>query len=159
MPQQAQGAPADTRCHCRPKLQLQAPSATADTADLAVEGKLCSPPSDSESEPEAFFERQVRRPIPPHLTGELRTLAESLQASIFSASPDVRWDAVAGLDDAKKLLQEAVVFPVRYPQFFQGAPSPQLQSSLSADAPCSQLSRLLRSKRMPSPCGAPCLHR
>ena len=47
-------------------------------------------------------------------------LAESIQASIFSANPNVRWDDIAGLDEAKELLREAVVYPVQYPQFFQG---------------------------------------
>lgn len=76
---------------------------------------------DTDSEPETFFDRRVQRPLPPHLTGELRLLAEEIQASIFSANPDVRWDSVVGLADAKKLLKEAVEYPIKYPQFFQGA--------------------------------------
>jgi SpoVK/Ycf46/Vps4 family AAA+-type ATPase len=94
-------------------------------ADLVIHGLQCSSVAaeDSESGPEAFFDRQMQRPLPPHLSGEMRVLAESIQASIFSANPDVRWDAVAGLDDAKKLLKEAVVYPIRYPQFFCGAMS------------------------------------
>ena len=38
----------------------------------------------------------------------------------------MRWDAIAGLKDAKKLLKEAVVMPHKYPQFFHGAcPRPE----------------------------------
>lgn len=59
--------------------------------------------------------------MPAHITGEARALAESIQASIFCDNPNVRWDDVAGLPDAKRLLREAVVYPMRYPTLFTGA--------------------------------------
>ena len=33
---------------------------------------------------------------------------------------DVQWDDVAGLEAAKDALKEAVILPVKYPQFFTG---------------------------------------
>ena len=36
----------------------------------------------------------------------------------------VRWSDIAELEEAKSLLNEAVVMPMRYPQFFTGLLSP-----------------------------------
>jgi vacuolar protein-sorting-associated protein 4 len=33
----------------------------------------------------------------------------------------VQWDDVAGLEGAKDSLKEAVILPVKFPQFFTGA--------------------------------------
>ena len=51
---------------------------------------------------------------------ERAKLRAGLHSSIVSEKPNVRWDDVAGLDGAKQALQEAVVLPVKYPQFFTG---------------------------------------
>ena len=32
---------------------------------------------------------------------------------IYSENPDVRWDDIIGLDDAKRIMKEAVVYPIR----------------------------------------------
>jgi len=34
--------------------------------------------------------------------------------------PNVKWDDVAGLDQAKDSLKEAVILPAKFPQFFVG---------------------------------------
>lgn len=34
--------------------------------------------------------------------------------------PDVKWDDVGGLDQAKKVLQEAVILPTKFPEVFVG---------------------------------------
>ena len=47
-------------------------------------------------------------------------LRESLMSAIVSEKPDVKWDDVAGLEQAKDELQEAIVFPQRFPQMYQG---------------------------------------
>jgi SpoVK/Ycf46/Vps4 family AAA+-type ATPase len=93
-----------------------------DSLDLRVEGhkQAALLASSSESDPDNFFDRRLPPAIPAHLTGELKILADSIQGSIFSENPNVRWDAVAGLAEAKKLLKEAVLYPVQFPQLFQG---------------------------------------
>ena len=96
------------------------------SGSFAVEGQSCqrTAADSTDSEPDAYFDRQVHQPLPSHLVGENRVLAESIQASILNVNPNVRWDAVAGLADAKRLLKEAVVHPIKYPQLFQGLLAP-----------------------------------
>ena len=49
-----------------------------------------------------------------------------LKTSLLTAqeSPDVHWESISGLESAKRLLKEAVVMPLRYPQFFKGLLTP-----------------------------------
>ncbi|KAF0936012.1 hypothetical protein E2562_038203 [Oryza meyeriana var. granulata] len=47
-------------------------------------------------------------------------LRAGLHSAIVSEKPNVRWNDVSGLDGAKQALQEAVVLPVKFPQFFTG---------------------------------------
>ncbi|MCO5549267.1 hypothetical protein L7F22_002735 [Adiantum nelumboides] len=51
-------------------------------------------------------------------------LASALDSVIIREKPNVLWDDVAGLDFAKKALQEAVILPVEFPQFFTGKRKP-----------------------------------
>nr|XP_033515046.1 katanin p60 ATPase-containing subunit A1-like isoform X4 [Nicotiana tomentosiformis] len=51
-------------------------------------------------------------------------LAASLEKEILDTTPGVRWDDVAGLNEAKRLLQEAVVLPLWMPEYFQGIRRP-----------------------------------
>lgn len=47
-----------------------------------------------------------------------------LERDLVDRSPGVRWDDIAGLADAKRLLEEAVVLPLLMPDFFQGIRRP-----------------------------------
>ncbi|KAL9986656.1 hypothetical protein ACROYT_G000828 [Oculina patagonica] len=58
------------------------------------------------------------------LTGEWRDLAAVISRDIYLHNPDVRWDEIIGLDAAKRLVKEAVVYPIKYPQLFTGILSP-----------------------------------
>ncbi|KAK7261876.1 hypothetical protein RIF29_28199 [Crotalaria pallida] len=51
-------------------------------------------------------------------------LAEMLERDVLETSPGVRWDDVAGLTEAKRLLEEAVVLPLWMPEYFQGIRRP-----------------------------------
>ncbi|OIT23010.1 katanin p60 atpase-containing subunit a1 [Nicotiana attenuata] len=58
-------------------------------------------------------------------TGPDPKLAASLEKEILDTNPGVRWDDVAGLNESKRLLQEAVVLPLWMPQYFQGIRRPR----------------------------------
>jgi hypothetical protein len=52
-------------------------------------------------------------------------LKDSLLSSIVSEKPDIGWADVAGLESAKSELQEAIIFPMRFPQMFKGKRKPR----------------------------------
>ncbi|KAM6036664.1 katanin p60 ATPase-containing subunit A-like 2 isoform 4-T5 [Theristicus caerulescens] len=58
------------------------------------------------------------------MTGEMRELATVISKDIYLHNPNVKWDDIIGLDAAKRLVKEAVVYPIRYPQLFTGILSP-----------------------------------
>lgn len=58
------------------------------------------------------------------LTGEWRELAAVVSRDIYLDNPDVCWDDIVGLENAKRLVKEAVVYPIKYPQLFTGILSP-----------------------------------
>ncbi|KAG6639329.1 hypothetical protein CIPAW_10G091800 [Carya illinoinensis] len=60
-------------------------------------------------------ERPQKSLLPPFESAEMRTLAESLSRDIIRGSPDVSWESIKGLENAKQLLKEAVVMPIKYP--------------------------------------------
>lgn len=49
---------------------------------------------------------------------------EILEKDIILRKPNVQWSKVAGLSEAKALLQEAMVLPVLMPDFFKGIRRP-----------------------------------
>ncbi|KAL7162390.1 hypothetical protein ACSBR2_042805 [Camellia fascicularis] len=51
-------------------------------------------------------------------------LADMLERDVLDSTPGVRWDDVAGLTEAKRLLEEAVVLPLWMPEYFQGIRRP-----------------------------------
>ncbi|KPM35813.1 Vacuolar protein sorting-associated protein 4 [Neonectria ditissima] len=53
------------------------------------------------------------------------SLKDSLISSILSEKPNVKWEDVAGLEAAKAELQEAIIFPLRFPQMFRGKRQPR----------------------------------
>ncbi|XP_054843085.1 katanin p60 ATPase-containing subunit A-like 2 [Eublepharis macularius] len=58
------------------------------------------------------------------MTGEMRELATVVSRDIYLHNPNVKWGDIIGLDAAKRLVKEAVVYPIRYPQLFTGILSP-----------------------------------
>lgn len=51
-------------------------------------------------------------------------LVESLEKDILQRNPSIQWHDVAGLNEAKAILQEAVVLPIIMPEFFKGIRRP-----------------------------------
>uniref|UniRef100_A0A8B9ERG0 ATPase AAA-type core domain-containing protein n=1 Tax=Anser cygnoides TaxID=8845 RepID=A0A8B9ERG0_ANSCY len=58
------------------------------------------------------------------MTGEMRELATVVSKDIYLHNPNVKWDDIIGLDATKRLVKEAVVYPIRYPQLLTGILSP-----------------------------------
>ncbi|XP_046841456.1 katanin p60 ATPase-containing subunit A-like 2 [Xenia sp. Carnegie-2017] len=58
------------------------------------------------------------------LTGEWRELAAVISRDIYLDNPDVYWNDIVGLESAKRLVKEAIVYPIKYPQLFSGILSP-----------------------------------
>lgn len=48
-----------------------------------------------------------------------KELTEIIKRDIMQNRPDVHWDDIAGLDEAKQLLREAVILPAVMPKFFK----------------------------------------
>lgn len=55
---------------------------------------------------------------------ETKKLRQGLSNAIISESPNVAWDDVAGLVQAKEALKEAVILPIKFPQLFTGKRTP-----------------------------------
>ncbi|GLJ22779.1 hypothetical protein SUGI_0429090 [Cryptomeria japonica] len=55
---------------------------------------------------------------------EQAKLRSGLNSAIIRDKPNVKWSDVAGLESAKAALQEAVILPVKFPQFFTGKRKP-----------------------------------
>jgi SpoVK/Ycf46/Vps4 family AAA+-type ATPase len=47
-----------------------------------------------------------------------KTLDKRLDSLLFLEKPNVRWDDIAGLENAKRALQEAIVYPHKRPELF-----------------------------------------
>ncbi|XP_072018917.1 katanin p60 ATPase-containing subunit A1-like [Amphiura filiformis] len=53
-----------------------------------------------------------------------KDLVENLERDIVQRNPDVHWGDIAGLTEAKRLLEEAVVLPLWMPDYFKGIRRP-----------------------------------
>ncbi|KAK8739619.1 hypothetical protein OTU49_003429, partial [Cherax quadricarinatus] len=78
------------------------------------------PPGDEDETSDLWDEKSVKPLLMPHFTGEFRDLANIIQREILIDNPEVKWEDILGLDDAKRLVKEAVVYPLKYPQLFVG---------------------------------------
>lgn len=57
-------------------------------------------------------------------SGYDKDLVEALERDILQKNPNVHWSDIAGLGEAKKLLEEAVVLPLLMPDYFTGIRRP-----------------------------------
>ncbi|CAI9719130.1 katanin p60 ATPase-containing subunit A-like 2 [Octopus vulgaris] len=55
---------------------------------------------------------------------EWRDLAQLISREIYVHNPNLGWNDIIGLDEAKRLVKEAVVYPIKYPSLFKGILSP-----------------------------------
>ena len=78
-----------------------------------------------EEQIEEFFENRILKPLPDYsFNPELKELALSIQNEIINVNPGVDFGSIVGLDEAKRLLKEAVLMPLKYPHYFEGILEP-----------------------------------
>uniref|UniRef100_G3SU80 Katanin p60 ATPase-containing subunit A-like 2 n=1 Tax=Loxodonta africana TaxID=9785 RepID=G3SU80_LOXAF len=86
------------------------------TSELALNSFDCNPdPSERLLKPLSAFIG---------MNSEMRELAAVVSRDIYLHNPNIKWNDIIGLDAAKQLVKEAVVYPIRYPQLFTGILSP-----------------------------------
>ncbi|KAK0085799.1 hypothetical protein PV325_004409 [Microctonus aethiopoides] len=54
------------------------------------------------------------------MNSEWREIADTITNEIISSNLDVSWSDICGLENCKKLLQEALIYPIKYPEIFTG---------------------------------------
>jgi katanin p60 ATPase-containing subunit A1 len=82
------------------------------------------PPAAEPAPTEELPTSKLLKPMPFFGNSELRELASIITRDIFVNNPNVKWTDIAGLEKSKKLIKEAIVFPIKYPQLFQGLLKP-----------------------------------
>ncbi|XP_038883746.1 katanin p60 ATPase-containing subunit A-like 2 isoform X3 [Benincasa hispida] len=101
---------------------------TAHGPELAIYEQFRLQQNGSSSAPGAVSNRKtviIQKPLlPPLESAEMRNLAESISRDIIRGNPDIKWESIKGLEHAKRLLKEAVVMPIKYPNYFRGLLSP-----------------------------------
>ena len=110
-----------------------ASSATENTQSLGVVGNSMAP-SSSENEnlppPDQPVETIIDeafsfRPIPLELNvPEYKDLAVMVQRDIIIQNPKVTWSDIAGLGEIKRIVQEAIIYPCKYPEYYNEWLSP-----------------------------------
>eukprot|EP00297_Palpitomonas_bilix_P009225 CAMPEP_0113874908 /NCGR_PEP_ID=MMETSP0780_2-20120614/4617_1 /TAXON_ID=652834 /ORGANISM="Palpitomonas bilix" /LENGTH=526 /DNA_ID=CAMNT_0000860777 /DNA_START=71 /DNA_END=1651 /DNA_ORIENTATION=+ /assembly_acc=CAM_ASM_000599 len=63
-------------------------------------------------------------PLKEPYNGPHKELIEIIERDMLDQRPDVHWDDIASLDEAKRLLEEAVVLPLLMPDYFTGIRRP-----------------------------------
>ena len=58
------------------------------------------------------------------VSSEEQELIDTISGTIVTESPNVKWEDIAGLENVKQALREAIVLPIAKPQLFTGARKP-----------------------------------
>ena len=53
-----------------------------------------------------------------------KKMKDTIGEAIVTEKPNIKWEDISGLENAKKALQEAVILPIKFPQLFGGARTP-----------------------------------
>ncbi|KAJ3164259.1 Katanin p60 ATPase-containing subunit A-like 2 [Geranomyces variabilis] len=73
---------------------------------------------------DSLYDSRLMKPMPDYGNFEFRELAAIISRDIFVTNPNVRWKDIAGLSRSKRLVKEAVVYPLNFPDLFSGILSP-----------------------------------
>ena len=64
------------------------------------------------------------KPLPADLPEDLREMASLIKREIILENPNVSFKDIVGLDTAKNIIEEALLWPMKYPHFFTGLLEP-----------------------------------
>lgn len=92
--------------------------------ELELSGRSITKPKEPEVEShDEFYENRLLKPLPDY-PAEYKDLAISVHRDICMANPGVNFKDIIGLNEAKRLLKEAVLMPMKYPHLFTGLLEP-----------------------------------
>jgi katanin p60 ATPase-containing subunit A1 len=63
---------------------------------------------------------RLMKPIPMQMRADFGELVGVIARDIFINDPGVKWSDIVGLSETKRVLREAVVMPLKFPQLFAG---------------------------------------
>ncbi|KAL3882687.1 hypothetical protein ACJMK2_029001 [Sinanodonta woodiana] len=98
------------------------PNAPSDRDKKRVGGPSYGGGRDRDKGKEKRKDEEAEKKFDP--SGYDKDLVENLERDIVQRNPNVHWEDIADLVEAKKLLQEAVVLPLIIPDFFKGIRRP-----------------------------------
>ena len=64
------------------------------------------------------------KPLPSDMPEDLREMASLIKREIILENPNVSFKDIVGLDTAKNIIEEALLWPMKYPHFFTGLLEP-----------------------------------
>lgn len=99
---------------------------TGKSSDFSITGTTITTKSNStnnnnENHNRTEIEEKILKP-PPNFFGdsELKQLANVISREIYQESPNIRFQDIVHLEEAKRLLMEAIHLPIRFPTLFTG---------------------------------------
>ena len=95
-------------------------SGGSDDGTLGIQGSSVTSGTQKEEDVDRL-ENRILKP-PPHLGADpdMKALAAMISREIYVDSPNVKFSDIIRLDEAKRLLSEAVMLPLRFPFVFTG---------------------------------------
>ena len=88
--------------------------------ELGVQGTRFTGKRDTENGAAQPEERVLKPPPQFHHDPEMKQLVAIVSREIYQHSPNVKFDDIIGLDNAKRLLKEAIQLPISFPSIFTG---------------------------------------
>ncbi|XP_047327410.1 katanin p60 ATPase-containing subunit A1 [Impatiens glandulifera] len=120
----ARGATARSTAAVRGAKAGSAPTKSSSGSRASTAGKKAVGSGKSGKADSANLETEDGKSKRGQYEGPDADLAAMLERDVLDSTPGVRWDDVAGLTEAKRLLEEAVVLPLWMPEYFQGIRRP-----------------------------------
>lgn len=110
--------PAERRAAARPRQEDRPVKRPVEKIKRSERGGRSNSPKRQAGQKDAEKERKFDP------TGYDKDLVEALERDIVQRNPNIHWTDIAGLEGAKKLLEEAVILPLLMPDFFKGIRRP-----------------------------------